>query len=345
MTHPLRFGVWAPVHGSRAARHDPDEPNDASWARNRTLVLEAERLGYDSVLVAQHTVNPYDESRDQLEAWTASAALAALTSRIELIAAIKPGLYHPVVLAKMALQIEHVSGGRFASTSSTPGTAPNSSARACRSRPTTSATPTAASGSRWWTGFCVVSGSPSRVATSAWRITNSSRRHFSGATGRFMWAASRAGPRAGRRPRRSLVHQRPAARRGRRPHRRRGSPPGRSGAPALRPLGLRHRARRKPQAQAEFARLLDLSRRDEAIRADTRARTDAASVMFAKTDAAASHHVGTNGGTAAGVVGAATMGSRSASAPSTRPASSCSCCNSSRSRPRMARFANTSFRG
>ena len=114
MAHPLRFGVWAPVHGSRAARHDPDEPHDASWARNRTLVLEAERLGYDSVLVAQHTVNPYDETRDQLEAWTASAALAALTQRIEIIAAIKPGLYHPVVLAKMALQIEHVSGGRFA---------------------------------------------------------------------------------------------------------------------------------------------------------------------------------------------------------------------------------------
>jgi alkanesulfonate monooxygenase len=49
-----------------------------------------------------------------LEAWTASAALAAVTRRIEIIAAIKPYLYHPVVLAKMALQIEAISGGRFA---------------------------------------------------------------------------------------------------------------------------------------------------------------------------------------------------------------------------------------
>ncbi|MFD0935192.1 LLM class flavin-dependent oxidoreductase, partial [Methylobacterium trifolii] len=110
---PLRFGIWAAVHGSRAAHHDPDEPDDATWERNRALVLEAEALGFDSVLVAQHTMNPYDETRDQLEAWTASAALAALTTRIEIVAAIKPGLYHPVVLAKMALQIEHVSGGRF----------------------------------------------------------------------------------------------------------------------------------------------------------------------------------------------------------------------------------------
>jgi alkanesulfonate monooxygenase len=112
MTSP-RFGIWASVHGSRGALQDPDEPFDASWERNKRLVLEAEALGYDSTLVAQHTVNPYDDEWDELEAWTASAALAALTKRIEIIAAIKPPLYHPVVLAKMALQIEHVAEGRF----------------------------------------------------------------------------------------------------------------------------------------------------------------------------------------------------------------------------------------
>lgn len=109
-----RFGIWALVHGSRAALQDPDEPYDASWSRNRELILEAERLGFDSTLVAQHTINPHDETLDQLEAWTASAALAALTTRIEIITAIKPYLYHPVTLAKMALQIEEISGGRFA---------------------------------------------------------------------------------------------------------------------------------------------------------------------------------------------------------------------------------------
>jgi alkanesulfonate monooxygenase len=114
MTHRLRLGIWALVHGNRAALSDPEEPYDASWERNRSLVLEAEALGYDCTLVAQHTVNPHKADLDQLEAWTSTAALAALTSRIELIAAIKPMLYHPVVLAKMALQIEHISRGRFA---------------------------------------------------------------------------------------------------------------------------------------------------------------------------------------------------------------------------------------
>jgi alkanesulfonate monooxygenase len=111
---PLRFGIWALVHGSRAARQDPEESFDASWERNRNLVLEAERLGFDSTLVAQHTFNPHNPALGQLEAWTGAAALAALTRRIEIITAIKPLLYNPVVLAKMACQIEEISGGRFA---------------------------------------------------------------------------------------------------------------------------------------------------------------------------------------------------------------------------------------
>src|SRR3984885_11381759 len=113
-TSTPRLGIWALVHGSRGAYQDPDEPYDASWERNRALVLAAEQLGYDSTLIAQHTINPHIEDFDQLEAWSASAAIAALTSRIEIIAAIKPYLYHPVVLAKMALGIENISRGRLA---------------------------------------------------------------------------------------------------------------------------------------------------------------------------------------------------------------------------------------
>lgn len=109
----MRFGVWAPVHGPRAALRDPQEPFDASWEHNRAVVLEAEQLGFHSTLIAQHTVNPHLPDHDQLETWTAAAALAALTSRIEIIAAVKPYIFHPVFLAKMALQIENISGGRF----------------------------------------------------------------------------------------------------------------------------------------------------------------------------------------------------------------------------------------
>jgi alkanesulfonate monooxygenase len=109
-----RFGVWAIVHGGWATDRHPADPRDPSWERNRRAIQLAEELGYDSTLVAQHTINPGSPDWDQLEAWTASAALGAVTERIEIITAIKPYLYHPVVLAKQALQIEDISRGRFA---------------------------------------------------------------------------------------------------------------------------------------------------------------------------------------------------------------------------------------
>jgi len=112
-THP-RFGIWAQVNGTSGTLFHPEDPADATWERNRKLVLEAEALGFESTLVAQHLFNNRDDSLDQLETWAASAALAGLTSRIEIIAAIKPMLFHPVVLAKMASQIDEISHGRFA---------------------------------------------------------------------------------------------------------------------------------------------------------------------------------------------------------------------------------------
>ena len=109
-----RFGIWALVAGATGSFHHPEEPPDATWERNKRLVLEAEALGYDSTLVAQHLFHVRDENLDQLETWTTCAALAALTNRIEIIAAIKPRLFHPAVLSKMASQIEEISHGRFA---------------------------------------------------------------------------------------------------------------------------------------------------------------------------------------------------------------------------------------
>lgn len=106
--------MWANVHGTMAALAHPQDPIDASWARVRDQVLLAERLGFDSTLIAQHTMNPLGEHLDQLDAWSAAAALAALTDTIEIIAAVKPSIIHPTILAKQAQGIQEISGGRFA---------------------------------------------------------------------------------------------------------------------------------------------------------------------------------------------------------------------------------------
>jgi alkanesulfonate monooxygenase len=110
---PIRFGVWASYRGNWVI--DPrNERLIASFDLARDMTISAERSGFDTILYAQHTINPLDQAEEILEAWTAAAAAAALTERIEIIAAIKPKLYHPVVLAKMALGIEDISHGRFA---------------------------------------------------------------------------------------------------------------------------------------------------------------------------------------------------------------------------------------
>src|ERR1700712_1787730 len=113
-THGPRFGIWAIVHGGWATNRHPDDPSPPPWEHNKRIIQLAEELGFDSTLVAQHTINPQGDDRPQLEAWTASAALPAGTGKIEIITPIKPYLSHPVVLAKQALQIEDIAQGRFA---------------------------------------------------------------------------------------------------------------------------------------------------------------------------------------------------------------------------------------
>ena len=67
MVLPLRFGVWALTHGSWASRHHPKDPPDASWERVRRQILDAESLGYDSTLLAQHIIHPSGDDQDLLE--------------------------------------------------------------------------------------------------------------------------------------------------------------------------------------------------------------------------------------------------------------------------------------
>ena len=109
----MRIGFWPQVYGNWLISDRP-ELGDASFDHAKKSVLLAEELGFDTCLLAEHFFNPMDPHLDQLDAWTTSSALAALTSRIEIIAAVKAGLRAPGVIAKMASNIAHISKGRFA---------------------------------------------------------------------------------------------------------------------------------------------------------------------------------------------------------------------------------------
>ena len=85
------------------------------WPRWIERVLQVEALGYDGVWVWDHLVHRTQEPADPLfEAFSLLGAAAALTSRVRLGTMVaSPTLRSPLLLAKSAMTVDQVSGGRF----------------------------------------------------------------------------------------------------------------------------------------------------------------------------------------------------------------------------------------
>lgn len=74
----------------------------------------AEQLGFDLLYVADHTGDYRDLRGYWLDGWTVLAAMAAETTRIRIGTLVSnPILRHPVMLAKAAVAIDHLSSGRL----------------------------------------------------------------------------------------------------------------------------------------------------------------------------------------------------------------------------------------
>jgi F420-dependent oxidoreductase-like protein len=86
-----------------------------TWDAVRDLWLHADRSGWDAACVTDHFMpNTPDRTGDVMECWTTLAALAPLTSRMRIGTIVAGNTYrHPAVLAKMAAQVDIVSGGRL----------------------------------------------------------------------------------------------------------------------------------------------------------------------------------------------------------------------------------------
>ncbi len=109
----VRLGFWAPVYGNWIFSKHPNTHN-ASFNYTQQLTALAEEIGFATMLLAEHTFNPFDPESDQLETWTSTAGLATITKHIELMPAVRPTFKHPVLTAKMASNIDQMSNGRMA---------------------------------------------------------------------------------------------------------------------------------------------------------------------------------------------------------------------------------------
>ena len=105
MTAPLRVGVQLPEVERRV-----------EWPELLTMARTAEDGGLDSLWLGDHLLYdlPGGVTRGPWEVWTSLAAIAAVTSRIELGPFVaSTGFHAPAMLAKMAATVDGISGGRL----------------------------------------------------------------------------------------------------------------------------------------------------------------------------------------------------------------------------------------
>lgn len=109
----MRYGFWMPVFGGWLRNVD-DERMAATWEYTRDLTQSAEALGYDLSLIAELNLNDIKGvEAPSLDAWSTAAALAAVTSRIEIMVAVRPTFHNPALLAKQAANIDQIANGRL----------------------------------------------------------------------------------------------------------------------------------------------------------------------------------------------------------------------------------------
>jgi FMNH2-dependent dimethyl sulfone monooxygenase len=109
----MRFGYWMPIFGGWL-RNVRDEGMSIAWPYMRDLAVESERLGFDVALIAELNLNDIKGHRaPSLDCWTLAPAVAAVTSRLELMLAVRPSYHSPSLTAKALSTLDTIAPGRL----------------------------------------------------------------------------------------------------------------------------------------------------------------------------------------------------------------------------------------
>jgi FMNH2-dependent dimethyl sulfone monooxygenase len=84
-----------------------------AWPYIRDLVVQSERQGFDLSLIAELNLNDIKGHRaPSLDCWTLAPAVAAVTSTLELMLAVRPNYHSPALTAKALSTLDVVAPGR-----------------------------------------------------------------------------------------------------------------------------------------------------------------------------------------------------------------------------------------
>ncbi len=112
----MEIGVFIPIGNNGWLISSTSPQYTPSFDLNREVVQRAERYGFDFAMSMIKLRGFGGKSRywdDNLESFTLMAGLAAVTTRIDLIATVAVLTLPPAITARMAVTIDSISKGRF----------------------------------------------------------------------------------------------------------------------------------------------------------------------------------------------------------------------------------------
>ncbi|MEQ7848322.1 dimethylsulfone monooxygenase SfnG [Nocardioides kribbensis] len=110
---PLKFAYWVPNVSGGLVVSKIEQRTDWSYEYNKRLAKVAEDSGFEYALSQVRYMASYGAAY-QHESTSLSLALLLATERLNVIAAVHPGLWQPGVLAKFIASADQISGGRAA---------------------------------------------------------------------------------------------------------------------------------------------------------------------------------------------------------------------------------------
>ena len=109
----MRFGYWMPIFGGWL-RNVTDEDMSIGWSYMRDLAVESEQHGFELSLIAELNLNDIKGHRaPSLDCWTLAPAVAAVTSALELMLAVRPNYHSPSLTAKALSTLDVIAPGRI----------------------------------------------------------------------------------------------------------------------------------------------------------------------------------------------------------------------------------------